>query len=216
MARDIEPETQSGLQQLAQRGYAIRTLKGCAQIDFARAVLATAALDDGFTEVMWIDSDVAFNADDVDRLRGHNLPLSLGIYPRKGSPHFACTFAKPGEVVFGAGGGLVEVKYAGMGFMHVRCEVFERMEKELKLPRCHGSYDPAKPIVPYFRPMIVEEKGRPEYLSEDSSFCERARQIGVKVMADTTIRLGHVGRYVYDWDDTVAKPSYTTVNVAVQ
>jgi hypothetical protein len=216
VASSIEPETGECLQRLAARGYAVRTLRGCAQVDFARAVLATAALDDGFEEVMWIDSDVVFDAGAVDRLRGHGLPLAVGIYPRKGAPHFACTFAAPGTVVFGEGGGLVEVKYAGMGFMHVRRGVFERMERELKLPRCGGAYDPAKPVVPYFLPAVVPaDGGRWEYLSEDASFCHRARRLGVKVVADTTIRLGHVGRYRYDWDDTTARPSYSTINVVV-
>lgn len=213
VASTVEPETSACLSHLSGRGYAIRMLRGCAQVDFARAVLATAALDDGFDEIMWIDSDVVFDPHNVDKLRRHGLPLTCGIYPRKGSPNFACTFMEKGTVTFGIGGGLIEVKYAGMGFMHVRRAVFEGMA--VHLPRCYGSYDPNKPVVPYFRPMIVAEGDREEYLSEDSSFCHRARRVDVKVMADTTIRLGHAGRYVYDWDDTVAKTSYTTVNVTV-
>jgi hypothetical protein len=39
------------------------------------------------------------------------------------------------------------------------------------------------------------------YLSEDFSFSHRARQVGYKIFADTTIRLGHIGRYSYAWED---------------
>lgn len=216
VASVIEPETADCLGALIAAGYPVRTLRGCAQVDFARAVLATAAVDDGFDEVLWIDSDVTFALADVERLRGHGVPLSCGVYPRKGAPAFACTFLGEGAVAFGAAGGLTEVRYVGMGFMHVRRPVFEAMERQLSLPRCHGSYDPTKPIVPYCLPMVVEAgEGRREYLSEDASFCYRARQVGVPVMADTTIRLGHVGRYRYDWNDVCARPSYDAVTVTI-
>ena len=39
------------------------------------------------------------------------------------------------------------------------------------------------------------------YLSEDYSFCERARQCGYKIMEDTSIRLWHIGHYAYGWED---------------
>jgi hypothetical protein len=61
--------------------------------------------------------------------------------------------------------------------------------------------------VPYFWPLVIEtevstpDKPRHWYLSEDFSFCHRARAAGYKIFADTTIRLGHVGRYVFGWED---------------
>ncbi len=42
---------------------------------------------------------------------------------------------------------------------------------------------------------------RPWYLSEDFSFSHRARLCGYKIYADSTIRLGHIGRYTYAWED---------------
>ena len=33
------------------------------------------------------------------------------------------------------------------------------------------------------------------------AFCERARQCGYKIMADTSIRLWHIGEYAYGWED---------------
>jgi hypothetical protein len=38
-------------------------------------------------------------------------------------------------------------------------------------------------------------------LGEDYAFCERARQCGYKIMADTSIRLWHIGEYAYGWED---------------
>ena len=49
--------------------------------------------------------------------------------------------------------------------------------------------------------MSIPESGGRWELSEDYSFCERARQAGFTVMADTRIRLWHVGTYRYGWED---------------
>jgi hypothetical protein len=45
--------------------------------------MATDAIADGFEELMWIDSDMAFEPKSVERLRGHNLPPVCGRYPTK-------------------------------------------------------------------------------------------------------------------------------------
>jgi hypothetical protein len=39
------------------------------------------------------------------------------------------------------------------------------------------------------------------YLAEDYAFSERVRQCGYRIMADTTIRLWHVGSHSYGWED---------------
>lgn len=39
------------------------------------------------------------------------------------------------------------------------------------------------------------------YLADDCSLRERARQCGYKIMADTSIRLWHIGSYAYGWED---------------
>jgi hypothetical protein len=39
------------------------------------------------------------------------------------------------------------------------------------------------------------------YLAEDFAFCHRARLCGIPIIADTTVRLWHVGDYAYSWED---------------
>ncbi len=56
-------------------------------------------------------------------------------------------------------------------------------------------------MVPYFAPLIAGQGEQARYLSEDYSFCERARRCGFRIMADTTIRLWHIGPYPYGWED---------------
>ena len=49
--------------------------------------------------------------------------------------------------------------------------------------------------------MVKERENGPWYLGEDFAFSERAIQAGFKVHADTRIRLRHIGRYAYQWED---------------
>ena len=80
----IIPPCERALQALERRGYEVRRIGGYAAIDQGRNQMATDALCDGYEETMWIDSDVDFHPDAVDRLRSHNLPICIGIYPQKG------------------------------------------------------------------------------------------------------------------------------------
>ena len=56
-------------------------------------------------------------------------------------------------------------------------------------------------MVPFFQPMVHPFEDGHWYLAEDYAFCERARQCGFKIMADTSIRLWHIGEYAYGWED---------------
>ena len=56
-------------EELERRGYDVRRVGGYAAIDQGRNQMATDALLDGYEETMWIDADVDFHPDAVDRLR---------------------------------------------------------------------------------------------------------------------------------------------------
>lgn len=196
----IEPAVEERLRELSKRGYAVRFLKGCSDIVMARSIMASEALADGFAETMWIDSDVLFELDDVEKLRGHNRPLTCGLYCRKGIREFAAVFyASEKPVVFGQGGGLLAVKYAGLGFAHVRAEVYAAVKKSRGLPDCERGPGQRR-FTPYFLPAVIEDNGF-QYLGEDSGFFHHAARCGCPPLADTTIKLRHRGKYDWSWDD---------------
>jgi hypothetical protein len=197
----IDPGCEDALRELERRGYPVWRVRGYAAIDAARNQMASDALAQGFDELMWIDSDIVFDPDDVDKLRRHDQPLVCGIYPKKGCRQFACAFLPDTrEVLFGRRGGSIELLYCGFGFVHTRRVVYETMQRELRLPECNQRFK-GLPLVPYFAPLIVGEGEQAWYLAEDYSFCERARRCGFRIMADTSIRLWHVGIYRYGWED---------------
>jgi hypothetical protein len=238
VATHVEPACEAALVDLATRGYAVRRVYGYAAIDQARNEMTAQALADGYDETLWIDSDISFEPQAVDRLRSHDLPIVCGIYARKRMRALAChTLPGTERLVFGAEGGLTEILYAGAGFLLVRREVYAAMQECLDLPACNHRF--GKPIVPYFQPMVVadavssrsrlpsgnfgasETRSCPAdrtywYLPEDYAFCERARQCGYQIMADTKIRLWHHGSYGYTWEDAGKdKPCYETFYFSV-
>lgn len=205
---------EDGIKELIKRGYIVRRMRGFSAIDQGRNQVASDALNDGFQELMWIDSDIGFEADAVERLRQHNLPIVGGLYPQPGSRSLACELlAETEEVVFGEEGGLLEVKYVAAGFLHVRREVFETIRDRLKLPHCNTRFS-ERGIWPFFLPdtvedpMTIEEDGNVEpmsvryrYLTDDFAFCWRVREAGFKIYVDTSIRLWRSGPYGYGWEE---------------
>jgi len=216
------PKCDVGLRTLEQRGYPVRRVGGFSAVDQGRNQMASDAFHDGFAETMFIDTDIGFDADAVERLRSHKLPIVAGLYPQPAARSLACELL-PGtdKVVFGEDGGLMEIKYAAAGFLYVRREGYETIRDELKLPLCNTRF--GRGAWPFFQPYWVEEQKtgdrgqetedrgareavRHRYLTEDFAFCERARQAGLKVMADTTIRLWRVGSYGFGWEDAGNDP----------
>ena len=189
VAHTIEPDCGAALRSLEKLGYPVWRCYGFSAIDQGRNVMAQTALDKGYRELMWVDSDVIFQTSDVEQLRRKNLPISCGIYGLKdgsGRPAADLTNSKP------AGTNLLQIGLVGAGFLHTRREVYEQIAEKLKLPKCtgrHCSYHP------YFLPTVENR----QYLGEDFAFCRRATDCGFKIVADTSLRLGHVGKQVHRW-----------------
>ncbi|MEV6323843.1 hypothetical protein AB0M45_22005 [Nocardia sp. NPDC051787] len=196
----IEPGCAEGLAELERLGYPVWRVYGCSAIDQARSQIATDALAEGFEELMWIDADVRFHPKAVGMLRSHDLPIVCGIYPKKRSRELVCSLL-PGtdKIIFGTGGGTLEIRYAAGGFLLTKRCVYEKIAEQEKLPVCNERFGRAN--VPYFLPMIIPDGENHWYLSEDFAFCERARRSDFRIHADTRFRLEHIGKYGYTWED---------------
>ncbi len=200
VANTIDPTCEDALRELERRGYPVWRTHGYTTLDAARNQMANDALAQGFDDLMWINPDIVFDPDDLDQLRQHNLPLICGLYAMKASRQFACAFLPDTrQIVFGVGGDVLEILHCGFGFVLTRRVLYETMRQQLELPLCNQHLP--SPVVPYFAPLIAGQGEQARYLSEDYSFCERARRCGFRVMADTTIRLWHIGPYPYGWED---------------
>ena len=215
VAHTIEPETDDALRVLANKGYAVRVLRGSSQVDLARSTLASNAIRDGFDATMWVDSDILFNPDDVDRIITLNLPFVAGLYPCKGPRRFAGKLKDVNkEFIFGPGGSVIEAEYVGMGFTFIHKSVYDKLSEVL--PVCTGGYD-GKTVIPFFIPTLAQPTdGPPCYLSEDYSFCLRATLSGFPPKIDTRIRLGHTGKKTYRWADMTPETIVASMRVVMQ
>jgi hypothetical protein len=204
------PKCEAALKQLEKSGYPVRRAGGFSAVDQGRNIMASDALHEGFAETLWIDTDIVFEPKSVERIRSHKLPIVAGLYPQPGGRSLACELLpETKKVVFGEEGGLIEIKYAGTGFLYVRREAYETIRDKLKLPLCNTRF--GRGCWPLFQPYWIEggDSGNGvthRYLTDDFAFCERARQAGLKIMADTTIRLWRVGSYGFGWEDAGNDP----------
>lgn len=98
----------------------------------------------------------------------------------------------------------VEFQYLATGFFAIHRDVLEAM-RGAHFEDADGGHivglcalGADRPFYPFFSPFqVIEDDGRRHYLSEDWAFCARARQLGFKVWADTSIILQHMGLYPY-------------------
>ena len=108
--------------------------------------------------------------------------------------------------------GLKEMRWLSSGCWCIKRSAIEKMVKAYpELDYIGDDYAAGKQIhglyIPYiyeFKPEELDTKDqdvRRKYLSEDWSFCNRWRDIGGKIYADTSIVLNHIGSYNYSlWD----------------
>lgn len=196
----IEPEVDVSLRILESRGYEVWRSYGHSAIDQGRCRMAYDALYfRNFEEIMWIDSDVGFDPDDFEKLRNYDLPIACGIYPIKGWPQMTAQFFGQKSIQFGKNGGLMEIRFSANGFLYTKRQVYEDIRKQFNMELCNAAFQ--HPIYPYFLPTVFEINDEYCYYGEDYSFCRRASKCGYKIMADTSIRLKHIGSYAYQWED---------------
>ena len=155
----------------------------------ARNLLAKKAIDLGFDRVLWLDSDMKFEPDLMERL-GESLDAGLemvcGLYFTRKTPIKPCIYKVLGNVKNTEGENVpTAVSYrdypkdslfevAGCGFGAVM------MTTDL-IRRC--GVNPFFPVMGF---------------GEDFTFCLRARQEGARIWCDSTIRVGHIAHTVID------------------
>ena len=196
----ITLQCQVALEELQRRGYDVWRVGGYAAIDQGRNQMATDALAAGYEETFWIDSDIDFHPDAVDRLRSHNLPIVSGIYrPQGRAGDRQPDFARHGEIAWASAAGWSRSSTPPPASCSSAARSTRRSRSGYALPTCNEHF--GRPMIPFFQPMVHNSRAGPWYLAEDYAFCERARQCGFKIMADTSIRLWHIGEYSYGWED---------------
>lgn len=185
--------------------FRITTLRNESLISRARNILTAMFLESDCTHLMFIDSDIEFQAEDVLRALAYDKPVIVGAYPKKSLPiQYAINFkfTNPETRQIRVENGLVEVLDASTGFFMVKRETIEKMIQEY--PELHYKND--SNIDPKFNKycynlwdVYIDPKDR-RLLSEDYGFCRRWQQTGGEIWLDPNTKLNHVGSYSFEGD----------------
>lgn len=173
----------------------ICNISGCSVVSRVRNLIAQDFMDSDCTDLMFIDSDINFNAEDIFRLMAWNTDPKKGIVAgipvarKKGKTYISTLDADEDENIFMNHMGLVRAKRVATAFMLIRREVFEKMYEAHPEWRYHDEKKIGDEITAYFDFALKDGN----YIGEDFLFCDRARELGFEVWIDPTIKLGHVG-----------------------
>lgn len=188
---------------------------GDALVTRARQGIAAYFLDNpSATHLLYIDADISYDPEQVQRLLAFDKDICAGIYPlKKYDWEKVRERALAGDSPLSAAGlsyvvdlkgskdlvdGFAKVTEAGTGFLLIKRRVFEDMarhypELKYKVPSPGGE----KEQYAFFN-CLVDEKGT--YLSEDYSFCKRWTGMGGDIWADFQSRLNHMGPEIFRGD----------------
>ena len=141
----------------------------------ARDKLANQAINDGYTHVLWLDSDMVFEPDILRDLMDTGKDFVSGIYHARRPGHVSCLFKRCDDLdhierfesypsdTFQIGG-------CGFGCVLISTEILKAVNAKYKtcfLPKAQ--------------------------FGEDIAFCNRARAMGFEIWAEPTVRCGHIG-----------------------
>lgn len=155
-------------------------------IHVARTNLLNSAIETNATHLMFIDADMVFPEDGVDRLAMRNKDIVGGVYKKRIEPHYPVIYRKEKDALNVIEdykkNDLFKVDAIGTGFLLCDINVFKKM-------------DP-----PFFYHGRGEKFGLKQNdlydLGEDTTFCLKARENGFDIWADSSIDLGHISQKI--------------------
>ena len=131
------------------------------------------------THILFIDSDMCFPKNGLQRLLAHNKDVVGAFYSKRVPPYdmVGCLIGAPDV----SNGGLHQADVMPHGFVLIKCEVFER----LKSPWYYESFDPA----------YVTAEDPDGQIGEDTNFSRDCVKAGIEMWCDTdlTFECAHIG-----------------------
>ena len=182
----IPSETVISLLATAERGKVEPMIVSGSLVYDARDTIAKYAVENDYDYVLYVDSDMVFNADDLMKLLSHQVGICSGLYVTRAGERKNVAYSKvitrrrfpyrePKLIEDDSSTGFAPVSACGFGFCLIKVSVLKCMLK-------------------YFKSLFEPFKG----VGEDISFCIRAKRLGYKTFIDRDVKLGHVGEKIYE------------------
>jgi hypothetical protein len=155
-----------------------------------RADLCLDAMREGCSHILFIDSDMTFPQDMIQRLLARDVDIVAANCARRRMPTgpTAQNYDENGKrkavYTMPESSGLEEIGSVGTGIMLIKRNVFEGMTE------------------PWFD--MPWQTGTRGYMGEDVFFCKKAQELGFKVYIDHDVskEIGHIGTFEFRHDHT--------------
>ena len=149
------------------------------------------------THLMFIDSDIGWEAWHLLVLLNRDVDVIGGLYPMKSMPVKWCVNGFEGAET--GPDHLQEVTKTGTGFLLIKREVFEKLNAHPAVRPFVNDIGLPSELNPYMKTYFDTAVREGRYYSEDWTFCENWRDLGGKVWVDKRVLLKHTGTYVFDY-----------------
>lgn len=149
--------------------------QGATLVYVGRDKLANKAMNECYTHMLWLDSDMIFTEDLLDDLMYSGKPFVTGIAHSRRAPHVSCIFKEIWPKVDRWEGCEYPIQAFRIGGCGFACVLIET-EIVRNVYNKNGTA---------FFPM--------RELGEDLAFCKRATDMGYEIWAEPSVKLGHIG-----------------------
>ena len=182
----VHTEFMKSLMAMRRVGETKITISCSSLIYDARNSMARRAVKENFDRVLWLDSDMSFEPDLMERLSARldeGREFVTGLYFTRKAPVRPVIYSQCGYYEREEGVAPIAIWYddypkddifriegAGFGGVMMTVDLIKKVADKFGLP---------------FAPMLG--------FGEDLSFCGRANQCGAELWCDSTIKMGHVG-----------------------
>ncbi len=159
-----------------------------ALIQRARNDLVKMALETNCDDLIFVDSDMAWNPEWIFRLLSHSVDLVAGVCPKKSDTHIDFAVKLLPEGLYAPVNHLIQVESVGTGFMRISKNALQTV------------WDISEPYVERGeakRMMFDVQLVDGEIVSEDNIFCKKWRSTGGRVWVDPSMTCDHIGQKTY-------------------
>ena len=155
--------------------YEVKIISGTV-VHTARDNLAKHAINNGFSHVLWLDADMVFSPTILEDLAFSGEKFVTGIAAARRPPHCMCIFRN------------LDINHLD------RYELDEMPNEPFRIAGCGFACvlietEILEAVLHHFKTCFLPSA---DY-GEDLAFCLRATQMGYKIWADPSVRLGHIG-----------------------
>lgn len=170
--------------------YELAIYAGNCHVDDSRNRLVRDFLRSDCTDLVFLDADIGWQADDFLKLLAYDRDVVAGVYPKKHGDDSYPVKLLPGEQWSDADG-LIEVQGAPTGFLRIRRGVLELMAAE-------AAHYNAKNDGAYATPCIFERQIHDgSRWGGDYVFCRKWRAMGGRIYIDPAMRFEHAGEHTW-------------------